>query len=88
MGLFKEIRPMFIRWLERLFELTRRPSRALDLPRALLAELRRNKDQVYHARRGGPRTELRTTGVNLDCAFVKNALVYVLLKIRGTYASL
>ena len=34
------------RTLEGLFELTRRPSRALDLPRALLPELQRYKDTV------------------------------------------
>ena len=32
--------------LERLFELTRRPSRALASPRALLPELQRYKDSV------------------------------------------
>ena len=35
------------------FELTWRPSRALDSPCALLPELQRHKDTV---RRGGPRT--------------------------------
>ena len=34
------------RTLERLFELTRRPPRALNLPRALLPELQRCKDAV------------------------------------------
>ena len=34
------------RTLEGLFELTRRPSQALDSPRALLPELQRNKDTV------------------------------------------
>ena len=34
------------RTLEGLFELTRRPSRALNLPRALLPELQRYKDTV------------------------------------------
>ena len=34
------------RTLEGLFELTRCPSRALDLPPALLTELQRNKDTV------------------------------------------
>ena len=32
--------------LEGLFELTRRPSRSLDSPRALLSELKRYKDTV------------------------------------------
>ena len=35
--------------LEGLFELTRRPSRALDSPRALLPELQRYKDTVRGA---------------------------------------
>ena len=35
-----------------LFELTRRPSRALDLPRALLPELKRYKDMVRCAALG------------------------------------
>ena len=38
--------------LEGLFELTRRPSRALGLPRALLPELQRYKDTVRCARLG------------------------------------
>ena len=38
--------------LERLFELTRRPSWALDSPRALLPELQRNKDAVRCAALG------------------------------------
>ena len=36
----------FLDPLEGLFELTRRPSRALDSPRALLSDLQRNKDTV------------------------------------------
>ena len=32
--------------------------------------------QVCRARRGGPRTLSTTTDANLDCAFVKNALIY------------
>ena len=38
--------------LEGLFELTRRPSRALDSPRALLPELQRYKDTVRCAMLG------------------------------------
>ena len=38
--------------LEGLFELTRRPSRALDSPRALLPELQRYKDIVRCAALG------------------------------------
>ena len=37
--------------------------------------------QVCHARRGGPRTASRTIDANLDCAFIKNALVFVASKI-------
>ena len=40
------------RTLEGLFELTRRPLRALDSPRALLPELQRNKDTVRLGRTG------------------------------------
>ena len=68
------------RTLEGLFELTRRLSRALDLPRALLPELQRIKDthrQGCRARRGGPRTPSRTTDANFDCTFVENALLFV-----------
>ena len=38
--------------LEELFQLTRRPSRALDSPRALLPELQRYKDTVRCAALG------------------------------------
>ena len=38
--------------LEGFFELTQRPSRALDLPRALLSELQRYKDTVWCAELG------------------------------------
>ena len=41
-----------MRALEGLFELTRRPSRALDSPRALLPELQRYKDIVRCAALG------------------------------------
>ena len=58
--------------LEGLFELTQRPSRALDSPRALLPELQRYKD--FCARRRGPRTLSTTADANLDCAFVENEL--------------
>ena len=36
---------------------------------------------MCRARRGGPRTLSRTTDANLDCAFVENALVFVIPKI-------
>ena len=66
------------RTLEGLFELTLRPSTALNSPRALLPELQRYKDTIRYATLGGgdPRTPLKTAGANLDCAFVENALVY------------
>ena len=38
--------PSLSQTLEGLFELTQRPSRALDSPRALLPELQRDKDTV------------------------------------------
>ena len=45
--------PSSLSWtLEGLFELTRRPSRALNLPCALLPELQRNKDTVRCAALG------------------------------------
>ena len=64
--------------LEGLFELTRRPSRALDLPRALLPELQRYKDTVRCAALGVeiPGHRQQQTDANLDCAFVENALIY------------
>ena len=40
------------RTLEGLFELKRRPSRALDSPRALLPELQRYKDTVRYGALG------------------------------------
>ena len=53
------------RTLEGLFELTRRLSRALDLPRALLPELQKQGHrQVCRARRGGPRTPSKTVDAN------------------------
>ena len=61
------------RTLEGLLELTRCPSWALDLPRALLPELLRYKDRTSC---GGPRTPSNITDANLDCAFVENALLY------------
>ena len=68
------------RTLEGLFELTGRPSRALNSPRALLPELQRYKDTVRCAVLGaevpGLRQDSRTTDSNLDGAFVENALFY------------
>ena len=56
------------RTLEGLFELTRRPSWALDSPRALLPELQRYKDTVRCAAQGA-----EVSGH----AFVENALFYI-----------
>ena len=58
--------------LEGIFELTLRPSRALDSPHASLPELQRNKDTV----RGAGPTPSTATDANLDFAFVEKALVY------------
>ena len=61
--------------IEGLCELTRRPSRALASPPALLPELQRVKQghsQVCRARRGGSRTLSKTTDANLDCASAEN----------------
>ena len=61
--------------LEGLFVLTRRPSKALNSPCALLAELQRNKDTVKcTAVQEVPRTPSQTAYANLDCLFVENAL--------------
>ena len=70
--------PSSLSWtLEVLFELTRHPSRALDSPRTLLPEQEnQGHSQVCCAKRGGPRTTLKTTDANLDCAFVENALYF------------
>ena len=38
---------------------------------------------VWWDRRGGPRTPSGTTDSNLDCAFVDNAIVFVVLKNGG-----
>ena len=35
---------------------------------------------MCRARRGGPRTPSTTTDANLNCAFVENALIYVIVK--------
>ena len=63
--------------LEGLFELTQRPSRALNSPRALFLELQRIKDTVRRAVLGAePSTRSITADANHDCAFVENALFY------------
>ena len=53
------------RTLEELFELTRRPSRALDSPRALLPELQRYMDAVRYATLGAA-DSVMTADTNLE----------------------
>ena len=66
------------RTLEGLFEQTQRPSKALDSPRALLPDTEiQGHSQLYGTRRGG---------VNLDCAFLKDALVFVVPNIVVAWA--
>ena len=57
------------RTLERLFELTQHPSRALDSPRALLPELQRYKDTIRRVVMGmeAPRPFAKATLTILDC---------------------
>ena len=40
---------------------------------------------MWRARRVGPRTPSHTVDANLDCAFVKKALVLVVPKIGGPF---
>ena len=60
--------PFLSQTLEGLFELTRRHSRALDSPCALLPELQRYLDtvRVCRAGRGGPRTLSKNLSVGLS----------------------
>ena len=46
-------------------------------------ELQRNMGhrQVCGSRRSGPRKQSTTTDANLDCAFVENALVFIVPKV-------
>ena len=68
------------RTLEGLFEQTQRPSKALDSPRALLPDTEiQGHSQLYGTRRGG---------ANLDCAFLKDALVFVVPNIVVAWAPL
>ena len=53
------------------------PSRALDSPHSLLPE----QPSVVPPKATGSKTWLRTTYANFDCAFVKDALVFVYQKI-------
>ena len=63
--------------LEGLFELTRRPSRALDSP-ALLPELQRYKDTVRFA----PLSEyVPGIDANLECSFVEIPFAFALPKL-------
>ena len=43
---------------------------------------------MWRARHKGPRTPSRTTDANVDCAFVENALVFVVPKIGWAQAPL
>ena len=56
--------------------------------RTLLPELRRNKDIVRCGALSAEvlKTPLEITGANLDCVFVENKLVFVVLKFGGTRA--
>ena len=64
--------------LKGFFELTLRPSKALDLPLVLLPEIQKYKGhrQVCRARHRGPRTLSKIADANLQCAFDENALYY------------
>ena len=73
--------------LEGLFELTPRPSRALDSPFVASSDTW-TPPEVCLAKRPGPRTPSRTTDTNLDCALVENALVLGCSKYWGAWASL
>ena len=72
--------------LKGFFELTRRPSRALDSPRALLPELQRNKNTVRCAALGaeGPKTVSRITDANLYCEFYENTLPEAMHMFKST----
>ena len=75
--LFLPATPSSPSWtLEGLFELTRRPSRALDSPRAFLPELQRYKDTVRCAAIVAevPRQRQQQLMQTLDCAYVESAL--------------
>ena len=52
--------------LEGLFELTQRPSRALNSLRALLLEPQRDKDTIKSTRRRVPRTRTPSKTVDVD----------------------
>ena len=62
--------------------LTWHPSRARDLPYALLPELKRYKD-IVRCVALGVEVLSRTSDANLDCAFVENALVFIVPKLGG-----
>ena len=66
------------RTFEGLFELIRRPSRALDSPCALLPELQRYKATVRCATLGAevPDHRQKQLTQTLIVAFVENALIY------------
>ena len=64
--------------LDRLFKLTRKPSRALNLAVCVASGTidKLGQNQVCPARRRGPRTPSTTTTATLDCSLVDNALVF------------
>ena len=74
--LFLPATPLSLSGTPGLLELTRRLSRALDSPRALLPELQRIKDTVRCALLGAEVPVSRTIDANLDCAFVENAFFH------------
>ena len=65
--------------LEGLFELTRCPSRTLNLASCVASGTTEIQGhcQVCRARRRSPRTPSTTTDTNLDSAFVEIALFYI-----------
>ena len=77
----RTLRPLndFLSWHDR--------HRAINLPRALLWELQRNKWTVKCAETGhrGPRTPSRTTIANLDCVFLKTHFFSLIQKLEGAF---
>ena len=47
---------------------------SLETHKKSLTTEKQGHRQMFHARRGGPRTPSTTADANLDCAFVENAL--------------
>ena len=78
------------RTLEGLFEADTAPFKGPRLASCVASGTteKQGHRQVCRARYGGPRTASRTTDTNLDCAFVENALVFVVPKIEVAWAPL